>query len=52
MGSFEKKVTRALKKIMGSSSSCSHESSSVHFTESEESPMHEDEETTPMEAQD
>ena len=49
MGRLEMKVIGALKKIMGSSSSCSRGSSSAHFTEPEESPVHEEDETTPTE---
>jgi hypothetical protein len=51
MGKFGRKLFSALKKIMWSSSSRSHGSSSTHYTEPEGSLMHEDEETTPMEAQ-
>jgi len=49
MGRFMKKIVGAHKNIMGSSSSCSHDSSSTHFTEPKESLMHEGEEATPME---
>jgi hypothetical protein len=49
IGRFGKKIAGAFKKIVGLSSSPSHGSSSAHFTEPEESPMHEDKETTPTE---
>jgi hypothetical protein len=49
IGRFGKKIVGALKKIIGLSSSPSHGSSSTHFTEPKESPMHEDKEITPTE---
>jgi hypothetical protein len=51
MGRFEKAITGAIKKIAGSSSKLSHGSSSTCYTEHEESWMHEDEVTVPMEEQ-
>ena len=51
MGKFRRKLTDAFKKVVGASSSRSHGSSSVHYTEPEESSMHEDKETKPMEEQ-
>ena len=45
MGRFGKAIAGAVKKIAGSSSKRSHGSSSTCYTEHEESPMHEDEET-------
>ena len=51
MGRFRKAITSAIKKIAGSRLKCSHGSSSSLYTEHEESPMHEDEETMPTEEQ-
>ena len=51
MGRFRKAIVGAVKKIMGSISKCSRGSSSSHYTEREESSMHEDEETVPTEEQ-
>ena len=39
MGRFGKAIARTIKKIMGSSSKCSHGSSSSCYTNHEESPM-------------
>ena len=52
MGKFSRKLSSALKKAMGASSSRSRGSSSAHYSaEHSESPRHEDEETTPTKAQ-
>jgi len=51
MGKFRRKLADAFKKTVGASSSRSHGSSSAHYTKPEESPMHEEEETEPMEEQ-
>ena len=51
MGKFGRKLIGAFKKAVGASSCHSHGSSSVRYTEPEESPMHEEEETEPMEEQ-
>ena len=51
MGKFGRKLAGAFKKVMGPSSSRSCGSSSVRYTEPKESPMHEDEQTEPMEVQ-
>ena len=49
MGMFGRKLTGTFVKAMGASSSCSHGRSSMRYTKPEESPMHDDEETVPME---
>ena len=51
MSRFGKTIAGAIKKIMGSSSRRSHGSLRMHYTEYEESPMHEDEEIVPTEEQ-
>ena len=51
MGKFGRKLAGAFKNTIGASSSRSHRSSSAHYTEPEESPMHKDEETEPTEEQ-
>ena len=51
MGKLGKRLASALKKIMGSSSSCSRGRLSTRYTEHEESPLHEDEEIMPTEEQ-
>ena len=51
MGRFRKAIAGAIKKIAGSSSERSHGSSSSRYTEHEERPMHEDEETMLTEEQ-
>jgi len=51
MGKFGRKLADASKKAVGASLSHSHGSSSVRYTEPEESLMHEDEETEPLEEQ-
>ena len=49
MGRSRRKLFGAFKKVVGVSSSRSHETSSVRNIEPEESPMHEDKEMVPME---
>ena len=49
MGKFERKLADAFKKVVGASLSRSRGSSSARYTEPEESPVHEDEETMPTE---
>jgi hypothetical protein len=49
MEKFGQKVSSFHKKAMGASSSRTCKSSSACHTEPEESPMHEDEETVPIE---
>ena len=49
MCKFRRKLTDTFKKAMEASWSHSRRSSSTGYTKPEESPMHEDEETVPME---
>jgi hypothetical protein len=49
MGRFGKSITGAIKKITGLSSRRSYGSLSMRYTEHEDCPMHEDEETMPTE---
>ena len=49
MGKFRRKLTGTFKKVVGVSSSRSHRSSSVRYTEPEENPRHEEEEMEPTE---
>jgi hypothetical protein len=51
MSRIGRKLTGAFKKALEGSSRCSRGSSSMHVSEPEESPMHEDEEMEPTEEQ-